>query len=735
MANIRLSIDGMHCAGCVSKVEAALKGVEGVAEVQVNLANRTARIDGIEGPEAINALIGAVEKAGYKAKEFVRLDPAVSHQQERARFETLIRKAGVAAGLGLILMLVMWFDVGARIGAGQNFWIGVGVVTLLVMLYSGGHYYWGALRSLYHGNTNMDTLIALGTGTAWAYSMTIAIAPELVMEEARHFYYEAAVMIIAFIDLGQALEARGRGKTSEAIEKLIGLAPKTAVLVRGKAEKVVPIDTLKPGDVIRIKPGEKVPVDGEIIEGSSTIDESMLTGEPLAVRKQPGDAVIGGTVNGTGSFLFRARRTGEDTVLSHIIDMVQRAQSSKPAIGRMADRITAVFVPAVVAIAAVTFLIWYTFGPGTDYAVVAAVTVLIIACPCALGLATPMSLMVGVGKAAEYGILIRNGEALERIGAVDTLVLDKTGTITEGKPSITEIVADDPDAVLTLAAALEQNSEHPLAVAVLRAAKEKQIEPPAASDFQSYTGMGIEGVVNGESVLLGSDMLMRTHNIAIPAKFSDQAHALEEAAKTTLFLARAGKVIGLIAISDPVRADSAEVIRHMRELGYKVIMLTGDNLHTAKAIAAEVKVDKFIAGVSPEDKHHQIVQLQEQGRKVAMVGDGINDAAALAQADVGIAMASGTDVAIESADITLMHGSLYGVIRAVHISRATVTNIKQNLFGAFVYNVLGIPIAAGVLYPFYGILLNPIIAGAAMAMSSVTVVSNANRLRGFKPKV
>ena len=730
---IDLQIEGMNCASCAGKVEAALKSVDGVSEARVNLANRTAHVSGLSGDEAVNSLSKAVADAGYKAYPLQTIDRSEQKQQESLKFKSLIRKASTAAALGLIMMVGMWADLWPQIETGQNFWIGTGIITLLVMIYAGGHFYAGALRAILHCNTNMDTLIALGTGTAWAYSMTIAVSPDLVMVEARHFYFEAAVLIIAFINLGQALEARGRGKTSEAIEKLIGLAPKTACLIRKGEEVIVPIETLQVGDIIRIKPGEKIPVDGEVTEGSSTIDESMLTGEPLPISKQAGDSVTGGTVNGTGSFLFRAERTGSNTVLAHIVDMVQRAQSSKPAIGRMVDGVTAIFVPTVVTIAAVTFAIWYIFGPSIDYAFVTAVTVLIIACPCALGLATPMSLMVGIGKAAEHGILIRNGEALERAGKIDTVLLDKTGTITSGKPEVTDIIADNPDELLELAATLEASSEHPLASAILAASNQKNIKPLKADGFESHTGMGISATIDGQKLLLGNETLMRSFSVNTSPELDEQFKVLTEAAKTALFLAKDGVTLGIIAISDPLRNDSIDAIKRMHEIGLQVIMLTGDNLHTAKAIAAQTGVKEFMAGVSPQDKHEKVLQLQAEGRKVAMVGDGINDAAALAQADVGIAIGSGTDIAIESADITMIHGSLFGVIRAINISHATIRNIKQNLFGAFVYNSLGIPVAAGILFPFFGILLNPIIAGAAMAASSVTVVTNANRLRNFNP--
>jgi len=740
---IELQIEGMNCAGCAGKVETALKSVDGVKGARVNLANRTAHVSGDLNEASTTVLSKAVADAGYKAYPLQSLDRSKQRQKEAVQFKKLIRKASTAAALGLIMMIGMWADLWPSAEAAADFWIAAGIITLMVMIYAGGHFYTGAVRAILHGNTNMDTLIALGTGTAWVYSMTIALAPDLVMAEARHFYFEAAILIIAFINLGQAFEARGRGRTSEAIEKLIGLAPKTATLVRNGKESVVPVETLQIDDIIRIKPGEKIPVDGKVSEGSSTIDESMLTGEPLPVAKTVGDRVTGGTVNGNGSFLFKAERTGSNTVLGHIIEMVQRAQTSKPTIGRIVDRITAVFVPTVVGIAITSFAIWYLFGPGIDYAFVTAVTVLIIACPCALGLATPMSLMVGIGKAAEFGILIRNGEALERTGTIDTVVLDKTGTITRGKPQVSQIItADDAlhDAttdkreVLALAAALEQHSEHPLAAAVVAAAQEQDVKLPAVSNFEAHTGLGISATIDGVEILLGSDSMMHHHKAEIGEEMFNTFNSLSEEAKTTLFLARDGEAIAIFAISDPIKDDSAEAVKQLHESGLEVIMLTGDNLHTAKAIAKQAGIKQFVAGVSPQEKLEQIQQLQAQGKRVAMVGDGINDAAALAQADVGIAIGGGTDIAIESADISLLGGSLKAIVHAIHISNATIRNIKQNLFGAFFYNSLGIPVAAGILYPFYGILLNPIIAGAAMAASSVTVVSNANRLRSFNPE-
>ncbi len=730
---IHLQIEGMSCASCAGKVEKALTDIQGATLVQVNLANHSAQIDGLEGSEATDALIRAVEKAGYKAAPISTEDVFKTQSHEHTRFINMLKKSITAAAFGLTLMATGWLQLLPALNESQSFWITVGIITFAIMTFTGGHYYSGAVRSIRYGNTNMDTLIALGTGTAWAYSMFIALFPDLIMASARHFYFEAAVMIIAFINLGQALEARGRGKTSTAIRKLIGLTPKTACLVQNGIDSTVPIETLKPGDMIRIKPGEKIPVDGEIVEGSSTINEAMLTGEPMPVQKQAGDTVTGGCLNTTGSFIFKVTHTGSDTVLAHIIEMVQRAQTSRPAIGRMVNKVTAVFVPAVISIAMITYVVWYLFGPGIDYAFVTAVTVLIIACPCALGLATPMSIMVGIGKAAEYGILIRNGEALERAGHIDTIILDKTGTITAGTPEVTDIIADDPDQALQLAASLESHSEHPLAEAIMTTANKKGLSLFDTKDFKSHTGLGVSACIEGQNIALGSKTFMDSLDIHLPENFEKTFEKLSKQAKTVVFLSKNNEIEAVFAISDPIKEDTHIAIKRMHQLGMEVVMLTGDNQHTAAAVAKEAGIDRFFYEMSPQDKDGKVARLQRDGKQVAMVGDGINDAAALARADVGIAMGSGTDIAIESADITLMHGSLHGVPRAITISRATIRNIKQNLFGAFIYNVFGIPIAAGVLFPLFGILLNPVMASAAMAASSVTVVSNANRLRKFNP--
>jgi len=723
----------MSCAGCVATVEGALRGVPGVERADVNFAEHTATV---EGGEDAARLIRAVRDAGYDAAEMRGLDDeAEKEAAEFAHYRTLLRKAAVAAAVGAPLFVAGMSGVLPSLDSlgGRAFWLVVGALTAFVLWYSGGHFFSGAWKSFRVHNANMDTLIALGTGSAWVYSMLVAVFPDTVPSLARHAYFEASAIIIALINFGSALEMRARGRTSEAIKRLIGLQPRTARVVRDGQERDVPIEDVGLDETVRVRPGEKVPVDGVVLEGRSNVDESMLTGEPLPVSKGPGDEVTGGTLNSSGSYLFKATRIGRDTALARIIEMVRKAQNSKPAIGRLADRVSAVFVPTVIIIAIITFLAWFNFGPEPrlSYMLVATMSVLIIACPCALGLATPISIMVGVGKAAQLGILIRNGEALQQAGRLTAVVFDKTGTVTEGRPRVTDILpADgwDADAVLSLAAALERGSEHPLAAAVVQAAAERGLDSPAVTDFQAVSGKGVRGRIGERSVLFGNRKLLESED-ASPGELDAAAARLAERGRTPMFLVDDGRVAGIVAVADPIKADSAEAVRRLHDHGLKIVMLTGDNRHTAEAVAREVGIDEVIAEVLPGDKADKIASLQRAGEVVGMVGDGINDAPALARADVGYAIGTGTDVAIESADVTLMRGSLHGVADAVAISRATVRNIKQNLFGAFVYNTLGIPIAAGVLYPFTGLLLNPMIAGAAMALSSVTVVSNANRLR------
>ena len=736
VATHRLSISGMSCAGCVATVENALKSVPGVTEATINFGEHTATVS---GSVDARALVDAVTASGYGATELRGAeDESEKEAAELVHYRALLRKFIVAAVVGFPLMLAEPLGLMPMLdtASGRLFWLAIGAITLGVLIYAGGHFFRGAWKAFRAHNANMDTLIALGTGAAWVYSILVVIFPDLIPSLARHAYFEAAAIIIALINLGQALEMRARGKTSEAIKRLIGLQPKTARVVRDGKELDIPISEVGLDETLRVRPGEKIPVDGVIIEGHSSVDESMLTGEPMPVEKKAGDEVTGGTLNKSGSFLFQAKRIGADTALARIIEMVRRAQSTKPAIGRLADKISAVFVPVVLIIAVFTFLAWFNLGPEPklSYMLVATMTVLIIACPCALGLATPISIMVGVGKAAEYGILIRNGEALQQAGKLTTVVLDKTGTITEGRPTVTALVPApewDETRLLTLAASIETGSEHPLAEAIVANAKAKGLSFPPANHFEAIAGHGVSATVDGKQVLFGNLRLMKKNNINTES-LRGRAEELAVRAQTPMFLAVDGVMAGIVSVADPIKPDSKTAIARLHAIGLKVVMITGDNRATAEAVAHEVGVDEVLAEVLPGDKADKVSGLQQRGEIVGMVGDGINDAPALAQADVGFAIGTGTDIAIESADVALMRGSLHGVADAIAISLATVRNIKQNLFGAFVYNVLGIPVAAGALFPFTGLLLNPIIAGAAMAMSSVTVVSNANRLRWFK---
>jgi len=731
----------MRCAGCVSKVEAALAGVAGVQQGSVNLVDRTASVQAGD-TVTTDALIAAIQSAGFDASTLQGMENIAEQQAaEQTHMRALFLRFFVAALVGAPLLLNMFFHYLPGIEAQPLLWLAIGLITLAAMFYAGRHFYIGAWRAFIHHSATMDTLVATGTGTAWIYSMLLIIHPGIVPEAlagaGRHAYFDAALIIIALINMGQALEVRARGKTSEAIRRLIGLQASSARVLRDGKEIDLPLAEVLPGDLIRVRPGEKVPVDGELLEGSSSVDESMLTGEPMPVTKQSGDRVVGGTINGTGSFLFTARHVGADSVLAHIIEMVKNAQASKPHIGRIVDRVAGVFVPTVLIIAVVTALVWLNIGPEPrlSFALVACMSVLIVACPCALGLATPISLIVGVGKAAEYGILIRKGDALERAAALTTIVMDKTGTITAGKPAVTDIIASDRMELLRLAAALETGSEHPLAAAIVAEAEQQQLSLPACEGFVAIAGQGVSGNIEGKALLLGNEALMASHRITLDETQRQQISDLAAQAKTPMLVAVGGTLLGIIAVADPIRKESAAAIARMQAAGLDVVMLTGDNQHTAEAIAAQVGIRHVFAGVMPADKDQKIAELQAEGAVVAMVGDGINDAPALSRADVGFAIGAGTDVAIESADITLMRSSLDGVLIAIAISRATLRNIKQNLFGAFIYNSLGIPVAAGLLFPLLGLMLNPMLAGAAMAMSSVTVVSNANRLRLFKPEV
>jgi len=733
---IRLSILGMRCAGCVSAVEGALSAVTGVTEVTVNFADHSALVKGNSDPEQLKL---AVKDAGFDAAIMEGFeDPAEQEQQEHQRYQQLMQKAKVAGGFGAFLMLIDMFGWMPMMGTptGQWFWSVVALITLGILAYSGEHFYKGAYKSLLLKQANMDTLIALGTGSAWIYSCIVIDYQAILPSIAAHAYFEAAVVILAFINLGTGLETLARGRTSSAIRQLIGLQPRTARVIRDGEEIDIAIENVGLGDTLRVRPGEKIAVDGVLIEGHSSVDESMLTGESLPVEKTVGMQVVAGTMNQTGSFLFTATRIGRDTALAQIINSVRQAQSSKPEIARLADRISAVFVPAVVGISVFTFLIWYIFGPepSLGYAFVTSMTVLVIACPCALGLATPISVMVAVGRAAQSGILIRKGDALQSAGKITCLVLDKTGTVTEGKPTVAAVstLADlSEDVVLQLAASIESGSEHPLAAAIIAAAEQKQLTLSKVTQFAASAGHGVSGQIDDQAILFGNVALMTEYNIA-HTEYTAQLEQFALLGQTPMLLAVNQRVVGIIAVSDPIKKDSAAAVQRLQHLGIRVIMVTGDNTITAHAIAKQAGITEIRAQVLPQDKAAVVKELQLLGEIVGMVGDGINDAPALAQADVGFAIGTGTDVAIESADVVILQGSLVKVPEAIALSKATVINIKQNLFGAFVYNTLSIPIAAGLLYPLFGVLLNPMIAGAAMAMSSVTVVTNANRLRWAK---
>lgn len=731
-----LLLSGMSCASCVTRVQNALQSVAGVEQARVNLAERSALVT---GAVCAAELIKAVEHAGYGA-EVIEDDARRRQRQQEIASATMKRfrwQAIIALLTGIPMMIWgMSGNIMLITDTSQIPWLVAGLITLGVMIVAGGHFYRNAWKNLVNGAATMDTLVALGTGMAWLYSMAVNLWPHWFPPQARHLYYEASAMIIGLINLGHMLEARARQRSSGALEKLLDLTPPVARLVTEEGEKSVPLAQVTPGMILRLTTGDRVPVDGEITSGEAWFDEAMLTGEPVPRQKAWGDTIHAGTVVTDGSVLFRACAVGNHTTLARIIHMVRQAQSSKPEIGRLVDKISAVFVPVVVCIALLSAAVWYFFGPAPQivYTLVIATTVLIIACPCALGLATPMSIISGVGRAAEFGILIRDADALQRASQLDTLVFDKTGTLTAGKPQVVAVktcAGIDESRALQLAAALEQGSGHPLAHAIVE--KAANATPLQVSAFYTLRGLGVGGDVDGHTLLLGNQALLNGQGI--------ETHALEneitaQAAQgaTPVLLAVDGRVVALFAIRDPLREDSVGALRRLRQAGYRLVMLTGDNPVTASAIAKEAGIDEVIAGMLPDGKAQAIKKLQRQGRRVAMIGDGINDAPALAQADVGIAMSSGSDVAVGTAALILMRSGLTGVADALAIARATLRNMKQNLLGAFIYNSLGIPVAAGMLWPFTGTLLNPVVAGAAMALSSITVVSNANRLLRFKPK-
>ncbi|UYO75624.1 heavy metal translocating P-type ATPase [Halomonas qinghailakensis] len=732
---IRLAISGMSCASCVKSVQKALENTPGVETASVNFGTHTAQVFGHADSQA---LVDAVDSVGYSAEPIVDMREAekTRAEQEAKQYKQRLKGSAYALALALPLMLSMFVYHPHPVGGGRLFWLVIGLLTLAVMAFPGRHFFVNAWKNFKHHQANMDTLVAMGTGTAWLYSMAVVAFAPWLPEVAHGIYFEASAMVIGLILLGNAMELKARGRTSDALKRLLDLQSRTARVIRDGEEQEIEIDAVRSGDHIRVRPGERLPVDGEVLEGTSHIDESMLTGEPVPVKKAAGDEVSAGTVNGKGGLVYQATRVGADTRLGQITEQVANAQNSRPPIGELADKVSSIFVPSVMIIAVLTALVWFNFGaePRVIHMLVTATTVLIIACPCALGLATPISTMIGVGKAAEHGVLVRNGEALQTASKLTTLVVDKTGTLTEGKPSVTEAhtLQGDEETALGYVMALERGSEHPLAAALTAHGEDANAKAAEIRNFDSVTGGGVKAETSdGKALLLGNARLLENAGIDLTGG-KDTARELEDKARTLVYLAVDGQLTALFGISDPLRDDTKAAIKRLQNDGLKVVMLTGDNQHTAAAIAREVGIDDYRAGLLPEDKHAEIERLQQAGEVVGMVGDGINDAPALARANVGFAIGQGTDVAIESAGMTLMRGSLHGVADAIEISQATLRNIKQNLVGAFGYNVLCIPIAAGVFYPLTGMLLSPMIAGAAMSLSSITVVSNANRLRLWK---
>ena len=700
---------------------------------------------------AIADIERAIERAGSEATPAAAApaDSLARQQEDREReYRSLMRRFWFAAVISLPVIALSYPELfgldrwaAFEMGSDSLWWIwrGLGVVTLPVLVWAGSQFFTGAWQALRNRSANMHTLIAIGISAAWLYSTVAVIWPGIFPEERfAEVYYDVTAVVVALVTLGLALEVKAKGRSSEAIRKLVGLQAKSARVVRDGEEVEVPVDEVAAGDIVAVRPGEKVPVDGVIVDGESSLDESMVTGESLPVDKRAGDEVIGATINKTGAFRFRATRVGAETALASIIRMVGDAQATKLPIQRVVDRVSGIFVPAVLITSIAAFVVWYDLGPEpvSAYAVVVAVTILIIACPCALGLATPTSLTVGMGKGAEQGILFRGGDALQAARQLTAIVLDKTGTITWGRPALTDVVAAEGVSkadVLRLAAALDVDSEHPLAVAVVAGAREQGLAPQRADTFEAITGHGVAGRAEGHDVLLGNRKLLADHGVDTGA-LEQRADELAADGKTPIYIAIDGRAAGIVAVADTVKPESVDAIRRLRALGLEVLMITGDNERTAEAIARQVGVDRVLAEVLPGDKAHEVQKLQLEGRRVGMVGDGINDAPALTQADVGFAIGTGTDVAIEASDVTLVGGSLLSVVSAIEISRATMRNVRQNLVGAFIYNAGGLPIAAGLFYPFTGLLLSPLIAAAAMAFSSVTVVTNANRLRNWHPK-
>lgn len=750
MDTATLKLRGMSCASCARNIEETIRNVPGVNDCSVNFGAEQATVQYNAQKTDIVTIQAAIEEAGYSAyslqeQQMVTGEDDAEKAARKAKSRDLLIKVGVGGAISTILIVgslpmmtgihLPWIPAWLH-----NAWLQF-ILTTPVLFWCGYEFYINAWKAFKRHTATMDTLIVLGTSAAYFYSIFVTLFPGFFIHQGliAEVYYEIAAVIITLILVGTLLENRAKGQMSEAIHKLIGLQARVARVIRNGEEVDIPIEEVQINEIILVRPGEKIPVDGEVVEGSSTIDESMVTGESLPVKKQPGDEVIGATINKTGSFKFRATRIGKDTVLAQIVQLVRQAQGSKAPIQRLADRVTGWFVPVVIAVAIATFLIWFNIMGNITLALITTVGVLIIACPCALGLATPTSVIVGTGKGAENGILIKGAESLELAHKIRTIVLDKTGTITQGQPTVTDYVTVRGTAhknelkLLHLAASVERNSEHPLAEAVVRYAQSQEVELAEAQNFEASAGSGVQGIVSERLVQIGTQRWMRELRIDT-ASLEGHKTQWEAAGKTAIWIAVDGEIEGLMGIADAIKPSSPAAVKALQRLGLEVVMLTGDNRQTAEAIAREVGITRVFAEVRPDQKADKVKELQSEGKIVAMVGDGINDAPALAQADVGMAIGTGTDVAIAASDITLISGDLRAIVTAIQLSRATIQNIRQNLFFAFIYNVLGIPIAAGILFPIFGWLLNPIIAGAAMAFSSVSVVTNALRLRNFRPK-
>lgn len=743
-ARVSFPVQGMSCASCVRRVEAVLSNMDGVHRASVNFATGKAAVEFDAAVVTAGALQQAVREAGYQVEA---LEQQEDQDRERAAREkslrALTRDFTVAAVLAVVVLTGMLPHMFAPLAPFTPQFLShpftMLVLTTIALFGPGGRFFAGSYAALRHRTADMNVLVAMGTSTAWAYSTALTLFPVYLtgLGFPYHLYYDASVVIITLILLGRLLEARARGKTSEAIRKLMGLQAKTARVVRDGVEEDIPIEAVAVGDIIRVRPGEKVPVDGEVTTGGSTVDESMLTGESLPVEKTVGDEVVGATINKTGTFTFRATKVGRDTALAQIIQLVEEAQGSKAPIQRLVDVVAAYFVPAVVGVAVLSFIVWYVFGPAPSliFALTTFITVLIIACPCALGLATPTAIQVGTGKGAEMGVLFKGSDSLENAHHVQVVVFDKTGTLTEGKPVLTDVVphgdfaADD---LLRWVAAVESGSEHPLGQAVVTGAKERGLAPGPPEAFEAAPGHGVRAVVEGRTVLVGNRKLMADRGIDI-AGLEATAEKLSGEGKTPVFAAVDGAAAGIVAVADTLKEHSAEAVRELQRRGLEVLMMTGDNHRTAQAIARKVGIKRVLAEVLPEHKAEEVKKLQAEGKVTAMVGDGLNDAPALAQADVGIAIGTGTDVAMEASDVTLITGDLRGVVNALELSRATIRKIRQNLGWAFGYNIILIPVAAGALFPAFDIMLNPMLGAAAMALSSISVVSNSLRLRGFRP--